>query len=97
MAVGDHIEFLDVNGSVVGNVSDGMQKVSGLGYNAELRRLYFADNERLHGSVFELVLPEVLGEEQEQGKAQTIVASESLLCFLLWYSFLDHFKNTHGL
>lgn len=83
VAVGDHIQFLDVNGSILGNVSDGMQEVSGLGYNAELRRLYFADNERLHGSVFELTLPKVLGEEQEEGRAHAIVASEFALYICL--------------
>lgn len=76
VAVGDHIQFLDVNGTVVGNLSDGMREVSGLGYNAELRRLYFADNARLNGSLFELTLPKVLGEEQEEGRAHPIVASE---------------------
>jgi len=59
VAVGDKIQFLQTSGAVVGNVTEGITEVRSLAYNADLRRMYFGDNDREDGSIFSMMVPSV--------------------------------------
>lgn len=76
VAVKDTIQFVNVSGAVVGNVSEGMSEVRALAYNAELRRMYFSDNEREEGSVFELSVPLGMGTEGQRVSVNPVVSSK---------------------
>ncbi|XP_054286596.1 protein cueball [Macrosteles quadrilineatus] len=59
VAVGDKIQFLELSGDVVGNVTEGMKEVRSLTYNSELHKMYFSDNDRPDGSIFSMTVPKV--------------------------------------
>uniref|UniRef100_A0A1B6FQL9 Protein cueball n=2 Tax=Cuerna arida TaxID=1464854 RepID=A0A1B6FQL9_9HEMI len=76
VAVGDQVEFLNATGGVVGELSEGMSEVRALAYNADLRTLYFSDEERSDGSIFQLTVPKNMSANLQNVTVSTVVSKQ---------------------
>ncbi|XP_046659833.1 protein cueball isoform X1 [Homalodisca vitripennis] len=76
VAVGDQVEFLNATGGVVGELSEGMSEVRALAYNADLRTLYFSDEERSDGSIFQLTVPKNMSAKLQNVTVSTVVSKQ---------------------